>query len=229
MAKMDGGLQKHRRAGQGRGRTGQWARRGQTWMCCCSRFFSLCSCRLHSSSSPTRASSSATTSSSSCLRAASRPRVSSASEHSSASARSCSARRARSSSSWGWARRSVVSAPRMALCHWVPPAPLDLLCSSRCSLQTHSSPRSPSQNEPTSLATESGHRVPPPPSPSPSLSVPNPIRLSCPLTVSALSSPLCPFIPDRLRPHPLPVDSLPSLQSILQTAPERSFYRLTFL
>lgn len=84
--------------GRGLGRGGQTA--GPTWTCCCSRFFSPCSWRLHSSSSPTRASSSDTTASSSCLRAASRPRVSSASAHSSASARSCSASRLRSSSTW---------------------------------------------------------------------------------------------------------------------------------
>ena len=88
---------------------GRWPRAhgGQTCICCCSLLFSVCSWRLHSSSSPTRASSSDTTSSSSCFRAASRPRVSSVSAHNSASARSCSARRARSSSSWGWGGRSA--------------------------------------------------------------------------------------------------------------------------
>lgn len=90
-------------------------------------------------------------------------------------------------------------------------------------------PRSPSQNDPTSLWSLSQatgyhllpHLLPACQSPSPSVP-PAP-------TVSALSPPLCPFSPDRLRPRPLPVDSLPSLQSILQAAPERSFYHLTFL
>lgn len=95
------------RADRGEGSRGLLAHSGQTCICCCSLFFSVCSWRLHSSSSPTRASSSDTTSSSSCLRAASRPRVSSASAHSSASARSCSARRMRSSSSWGRTERAV--------------------------------------------------------------------------------------------------------------------------
>lgn len=143
---------KGRQSGQteegGRGGEGLWGPGDQTCMCCCSLFFSCCSWRLHSSSSPTRASSSDTTSSSSCLRAASRPRVSSASAHSSASARSCSARRERSSSSWGGVggQRSAGSARRMAL-SGAPGPSCPLNCSLRYSSQSHSSPRSSSQDD----------------------------------------------------------------------------------
>lgn len=115
----------HRAAVWGRVDRGVWV--PHTWMCCCSLLFSLCSCRLHSSSSPTRASSSDTTSSSSCFRAASLVRVSSASEHSSASARSCSARRVRSSSSYGC--QVLVRGPFSGCLHiptsYLPPPSLD--------------------------------------------------------------------------------------------------------